>query len=279
MSIDSMMLSSYFIPSANVFSICLQSFPPSVSFPVSRLFVSGGQSIRASALASVFPMFIQGWFLLDMTGLISLLSRVFSSTTVRKHQFFSAQPSLSSNSSHPYKTNEKIIVLTIRTFVGKVMALLFNMLSRFVIAFLARSNGLLISWLQSTSTVILEPKKRKSVTVSTFPLLFAIKWWDQMPWSSFFECWVLKPTFSISSFTLIKRLFSSPLLLPLEWLSSGCLRLFVFLTAILIPAYESSSPAFSMMYSAYKLNKQGDNIQPCPIPFPVLNHQFFHIRF
>ena len=161
MSIDSVMLSNYFIPTANVFSTCLQSFPPSGSFPVSWVFASGGQSIRVSPLASVFPMFIQGWFLLDMTGLISLLSRFFSSTTIRKHQFFGTQPSLSSNSSHPYMTNGKIIVLTIRTFVGKVMALLFNMLSRFVIAFLARSNSLLISWLQSPSTVILEPKKRK----------------------------------------------------------------------------------------------------------------------
>ena len=130
MSIDSGMLSNYLISSANLFSICLQSFLPSGSFPVSRLYASGGQSIRASALASVFPMFIQGWFLLNMTGLISLLSlsRVFSSTTIRKHQFFGAQPSVSSNSSHLYITNGKIIVLTIRNFVGKVMALFFNML-------------------------------------------------------------------------------------------------------------------------------------------------------
>ena len=72
--------------------------------------------------------------------------------------------------SHPYMTTGKTIALTRWTFVGKVMSLLFNMLSRFVIACLPRSKHLLISWLQSPSTVILEPKKIKSVTVSTFPL-------------------------------------------------------------------------------------------------------------
>ena len=69
--------------------------------------------------------------------------------------------------SHPYMTTGKTIVLTRQTFVGKVMSLLFNMLSRLVIAFLPRSMRLLISWLQSPSAVILEPKKIKSVTVST----------------------------------------------------------------------------------------------------------------
>jgi len=84
------------------FSSCPQSFPASGSFPMSRLFSSGGQSIEASALASVLPVNIQGWFPLGWTGLTSLLSRelsrVFSSTTVWKHQFFSTQTSLWSNS-------------------------------------------------------------------------------------------------------------------------------------------------------------------------------------
>ena len=74
----------------------------------------------------------------------------------------------------------KNITLTIWTFVDKEISLLFNMLSNFVIAFLPRSKSLLISWLQSPSIVILEPKKIKFVTVSTFPLLFAMKCWDQM---------------------------------------------------------------------------------------------------
>ena len=85
-----------------LFSSCPQSFPASGSFPVSRLFASGGQSIGASASASVLLMNIQDWFPLGLIGLISLkskgLSRVFSSTIVQKHQFFGAQPSLWSNS-------------------------------------------------------------------------------------------------------------------------------------------------------------------------------------
>ena len=77
--------------------------------------------------------------------------------------------------SHPYTTTGKTIALTRWTFVGKVMSLLFNMLSQLVITFLPRSKCLLISWLQSPSTVILEPKKIKSVTVSTVSHLFAMK--------------------------------------------------------------------------------------------------------
>ena len=91
-------ISSSVIP----FSSCPQSFPASGSFPMSQFFASGGQSIGVSASASVRPMNIQGWFLLGLTGLISLQSkgllRVFSSTTIQKHQFFGAQPSLWSNS-------------------------------------------------------------------------------------------------------------------------------------------------------------------------------------
>ena len=97
--------------------------------------------------------------------------------------------------SHPYTTTGKTRALTLWTFVGTVMSLLFNMLSRFVIAFLPQKKYLLISRLQSSSAVILEPKKLKSVTVSIFPHLFAMKWWDQMPWSLFFECWVLSHLF------------------------------------------------------------------------------------
>ena len=85
--------------------------------------------------------------------------------------------------SHPYMTTGKTIALTRRIFVGKVMSLLCNMLSRFVIAFLPGSKCLLISWLQSPSAVILEPKKIKSLTVSTASHLFSMKWWDQIPWS------------------------------------------------------------------------------------------------
>ena len=120
-------ISSFVVP----FSSCLKSFPASGSFPMSQFLATGGQSIGASA--SVLPMNIQDWFPLGLTGWISLqskrLSRVFSNTTVQKHQFFGAQFSLWSN-LHPYMVTGKTIALTRQTFVGKVMSLLFNMLSR-----------------------------------------------------------------------------------------------------------------------------------------------------
>ena len=136
---------------------------------MSQLFASGGQSIGVSASTSVPPMNTQDSSHLGWTGWISLqskgLSRVFSNTTVQKHQFFGAQLSSQSN-SHPYMTTGKTIALTRQTFIGKVMSLLLNMLSMLVITFLPRSKRLLISWLQSPSAVILEPQKIKSLTVS-----------------------------------------------------------------------------------------------------------------
>ena len=84
--------------------------------------------------------------------------------------------------SHPYMTTGKTIALTRWIFVAKLMSLLFNMLSRLVLTFLPRSKHLLISWLQSPSAVILEPRKIKSL-FPLFPHLFVMKWWDQMPWS------------------------------------------------------------------------------------------------
>ena len=80
-----------------------------------------------------------------------------------------------------------------------------------------------------------------------------------------------KQAFSLSSFTFIRRLFSSSLLSAIRVVSSAYLRLLIFLPAILIPAYASSSPAFLTMYSAYKLNKQCNNIQPWHTPFPIWN--------
>ena len=85
--------------------------------------------------------------------------------------------------SHPYTTTGKAIALTRQTFIGKVISLLFNTLSRLVVTFLPRSKHLLVSWLQSPSAGILETKKIKSVTVSTVSHLFAMKWWNWMPWS------------------------------------------------------------------------------------------------
>ena len=142
------------------FSSCPQSFLGSRSFPMSWLLAPGGQSIGASASASVLPMNIQGWLPLRLTDLISLKSRgllrVHSSTTVEKHQFFGAQSSLWSNFHIHTWLLEKIIALSRQIFVGKIMSQLFNMLSRLVIAFLPKSKHILISWLQSPSVVSLD---------------------------------------------------------------------------------------------------------------------------
>ena len=115
-------------------------------------------------------------FRIDWFGLLAVqwTLGVFSSTRIRKHQFFTSQPSLWSNSYIHTWLLGKTIALTIWTFVGKVKSLLFNSLSRFVIAFLLRSNCLLILWLQSLSTVILEPKKSLSL-FPLFPHLFAMQ--------------------------------------------------------------------------------------------------------
>ena len=149
-------ISSSVIP----FSSRLQSFPALGSFPMNQFFASGGQSIAASASASVFPKNIQDWFPLGLAYWITVLSkglsRVFFNITVQKHQFFCVHLSLL---SYPYITTGKTIALTRWIFVGKVVSLLFNMLSRLVINFLPRSKCLLISRLQSPSAVILEPKK------------------------------------------------------------------------------------------------------------------------
>ena len=111
--------------------------------------------------------------------------------------------------SHPYMTTGKIIALTRWTFVGKMMSLLFGMLSRFVIAFLPRSKHLLILWLHLPSTVTLEPKKVKSATVSTFSPSLCHEVIGPEAVILVFRMLSFKPAVSLSSFTRIKRLFSS----------------------------------------------------------------------
>ena len=132
------------------------------------------------------------------------------------------------------------------------------MLSRFVIAFLPRNKHLLILWLQSLSAVILEPRKIKFVTVSTFSpsLCHHLMGLNVMV----LVFWMLnfKPAFSFSSFSPVSKLFSSFSLSVIRVVSSTYLRSLIFLPALLIPAYESFSLAFCMIYSAYKLNNQGD---------------------
>ena len=157
--------------------------------------------------------------------------------------------------SHPYMTTGKTIALTKWTLVVKVMSQLFSMLSRLVIGFLPRSKRLLISWLQSPSAVILEPPKIKSVTVSTVSpsICHEVMGLDAMILVFWMLCF--KWTFSLSSFTFIKRLFSSSSLSAIRVVSSALLSLLIFLPAI-FTACVSSSLAFHMMYSASKLQKE-----------------------
>ena len=153
------------------------------------------------------------------------------------------------------------------------------MLSRFVIAFLPKNKRLLISWLQSPSAVILEPRKIKSDTVSTVSpsICHEVMGLDAMIFV--FYMLSFKPSFSLSSFTFIKRLFSSSSLSAIRVVSSAYLRLLIFLPAILIPAYASSSPAFLMIYCTYKLNKQGDNISLDILLFLFGTNLLFHVQF
>ena len=158
------------ITSVVPFSFRLQSFPALGSLQMSQFFESGGQSIGVSASTSVLPMNIQGWFPLGLTGWISLqskgLSRVFSLHHSSKASVLWCSAFFRVQLSHPYMTTGKTVALTRRTFVGKVISLLSNKLSGLVITFLSRSKRLLISWLQLSSAVILEPKKIKSLTVT-----------------------------------------------------------------------------------------------------------------
>ena len=146
------------------FSSHLQPFPASGSFQMSQSVASHGQSIGVSASTSALPMMTQDWFPLGWTGWMDLLAVQGTLKSLLQHHsskasilwcsvFFMVQL------SHPYMSSGKTIALTRWTFVGKVIPLLFNMLSRLAITFLPRSKCLLISWLQSPSAVILEPRK------------------------------------------------------------------------------------------------------------------------
>ena len=222
------------------FSSCLQFFPASVFSNESDLHIrwpkywSFSFSISPSNEYSGLISFRMGWFdLLAVQGTLkSLLQQHSSKASILWHSaFFMVQL------SHSNMTNGKTIALTIQTFISKVMSLLFNMLCRLVIAFLPRSRCLLISWMQLAPAVILKPKIKeiKSVTVSIVSpsIWHEVKGLDAM----ILAFWMLsfKPAFSLS-FTFIKRLFSPSLLFAIRVLSSSCLRLLIFLRAMLIPA-------------------------------------------
>ena len=177
------------MPSNHLILCCPLLLLPSI-FPSSRVFSNDSAlhirwpkywnfsfSICPSNEQTRLIFFRMDWldFLAVQGTLKSLLQHHSSKASIlRCSAFFMVQL------SHPYMSTGKTIALTRRTLVGKVISLLFNMLSRLVIAFLPRSKCLLISWLQSPSAVLLEPKKSSQ---SLFPHLFAKKWWDWMPWS------------------------------------------------------------------------------------------------
>ena len=173
-------ISSSVIP----FSSCPQSLPASGSFPMSQLFAWGGQSIGVSAsaispsneLSGLISLRMDWLDLLAVQGTLeSLLQHHSSKASIFQHStFFRVQL------SHPHMTTGKTIALTRWTFVGRVMSLLFNMLSMLVITFLPRSKRLLISWLQSPSAVILEPKKIVWHCFHYFPIYFT--------WSDYTRC-------------------------------------------------------------------------------------------
>jgi len=247
MSIESMM------PSNHLILCCLLLLLPSI-FPIIRAFPiestfhltwpnywSFSFSISPSNEYSGLISFRMDWLdLLAVQGTLKSLLRHPSSkaSILWRSAFFIVQL------SHPYMITRKTMALTIRTFVSKVMSLLFNILSRLVIAFLPRSKHLLISCLQSPSAVILKPPKIK--VSHYFPISHEVMGPDAM----ILVFWMLnfKPTFPLCSFTFIK-LFSF-LLSSVRVVSSAYLRLLIFLPAILIPACASSSLAFCMMYSA-----------------------------
>ena len=169
-------------------------------------------------------------------------------------------------------TTGKTTALTVQTFVYKVMCLIVNTLSRFVMAFFPRSMCLLISGLQPYSTVIVESKKRKSVPTCSLPYL---------PWSDWAGCHdlsFLNVEFQISFFTLLFHPHQEAFLFLLIFCHCNgiiCISEVVDISPGNLDSCDSSSSAFLMTYSVYKLNKQGDNVQPCLTTFPILNKSVF----
>ena len=216
---------------------------------MSQLFTLGGQSIGVSALASVLPMNIQDWSpLMDWLDLLAVQGNLKSLL-----QHHSSKPSIIWGSafftvqlSHPNMTTGKTIALTRWTFVGKIMPLLLNMLSRLVIT--SFKEQAFFNFMAAITTLSDFGAKKNKVShgFHCFPIY--------LPWSDGTRCHdlsfpnvELKPTFSLSSFIFIKRLFSSSSFSAIRVVSSAYLRLLTFLPAILIPACASSSPAFLIM--------------------------------
>ena len=220
-----------------------------------QFFASTGQSIGVSASAispfneySGLISFRMDW--LDLLAVQGPLKSLF-----QQHSSRASKSSVLSNSHIHRWLMEKTIALTRWTFVGKVMSLLFNMLSRLVIAFLPKNKCLLIFNFRTAVTVckwFWSPQNKVSISIVSSSICHE----EMGPDAMILVFWMLsfKPTFSLSSFTFVKRFFSSSLLSAVRMVSSVYLRLLIFLLATLIPACSSSSPVFHMMYSAYKFN-------------------------
>ena len=238
MSIKSVMPPNHLI-SVVPFCFCLQPLPASGSFLRNQFFTSGGQSIRASASASVLSfneysrlisfrmemLSFKPTFSLSSFTFIKCQIMVWSPCRPKDSQESSPTPQFKSikswrsalfivQLSHPYMTTGKNIALTWWTFVGKAMSLLLNMLCRLVIAFLPRSMCLLILWLPSPSAVILEPKEIKCHCFHFFP--------TYLPWSDGTGCHDLSfvnvvPAYSLSPFTSSRGSLVPLHFLPLEW--------------------------------------------------------------
>ena len=236
---------------SNHLILCLSLLPPSI-FPSIRVFSnewtlhirwpkywSFSFSISPSNEYSGLTAFRMDWLdLLAVQGTLKSLLQHHSS----KASILQCSAFIIVQHSHPYMATGKTIALTKWTFVGKVMSLLFNMLSRLIIAFLPKSKPLLISWLHSPSAVTLEPQKIKSDTVS-----LSISHEVMGPDAMILVLWMFsfKPTFSLFSFTFIKRLFRSSSLSAIRVVSSAYLRLLIFLQAILIPDCVHPTQHFS----------------------------------
>ena len=178
--------------------------------------------------------------------------------------------------SQLYVTTGKATAFSVWTFVSTGMPLLFNTLSRFVTAVLPKRNHLLISWLQSQSAVILEPKRRKSVTTSTFSPSICYEVMRPDAVILVFLIFSFKLTLSLSSFTLTKRLLSSFSLSAIRVVPSVSLRLLMFLLPT-DSSLELIQPGTAHV-SSTRLNKQGKRTEPCPTPFSILNQSVIPYR-
>ena len=259
--------------SALPFCLWAQSFPASASFPVSQLFASGGQSIGASSrltltLLSFSHSSDYSWLISLKMDWFDLLA--FQGTLKRLLQHH--------NSKAPILQHSAFFMVHLSHLCNGCWknrnfdcmdSLLSNMLSRVVIVFLPKNRVSSVPCLQSPSAGILELRKIPCLSrCALCPVCHNVMGLDAV----ILVFWMLsfKPAFSLLFFTIIKTLFSFSLLFIIIMVSSAYLRLLIYLSAVWTPACDSSSPACHVMYSAYKLNKQGDNIQPLHNSFPNL---------